>query len=967
MEDYDSVSCYHRANGFIEIEATGGSLPYAYAFDGGSYAANDTLFKGLDGGDYTLYVKDANECQASVEQFIYEPDSLRIDSISTLDLACGEEATGELHAYAKGGNIGEYTYSWTQYPDSNQARLQGLLGNDDEGYAIEYALYVQDRKGCRSVMETASLYEPQRMIVDLRSEGAECFGVADGNISLNVQAGTGTAPFAYSIDQGQTFGSDPLFVQQAHGIYHWVVQDANQCIRFGEVEVKEPEDILIHSVDIDSVRCYGTATAQVSVSLRGGTKPYYYSSDGIGFDTDSILTQLSAGEYNIRIRDRFNCKDSTRITIYAPDTLRTNIKAIDDVLCHAGNTGAIHLSTIGGTTPYAFSFDGGVSFQSDSSKENMFATHYNIRVEDENHCVNTLSATVNEPLPLQFSLKGRDSISCYSFNDGSLHLSRSGGIGPYYFTLNDTLTQTDSSFYKLGAHDYEVVLQDQNSCTDTIYTSLSEPDSLELSVASMIPILCADSATGELELTATGGNQGYLFSMDAVSYQVAPSFTHLMATNYVFYVKDRKGCESSIHQSLSSPTRITHSFDITPVACKEEATGAVTAAIDGGTPPYSFSWNSSDATLQLTEKAAGEYIITTTDNNACQKIDTAIIQEPASLFSAFIDSTADAYCEENPYGYARLSMTGGNSPYLIAWNDSANTKAISAAQLYHGRYYTVRAEDDNQCVREDSVFIDVIDPLAITDIPDTVVICLGDVFTTDQTKRSEGVNYLWTGAAQNFFSTTPAVTITDTGQYELQITDDFGCFAQHSFMVDTSANSLDADFYLAGLVQAGDTVVLVDVSWPMPDSVRWNFGANAGIYSDAPEMPMVYYPEDLDSTQITMTAYKGTCVTSITKKLIFFINPDELNLSKVTNASIKNVVLYPNPTEGRFAMDVAMSNYNKVTITILDASGIIIEERILHGETNYTEGFDLSKMPRGVYVMNITAGQDSRNVRFLVY
>lgn len=65
------VSVEGQETGEITVSASGGTAPYMYSIDGTSFQ-NDGTFSDLGAGDYTLVVKDANECtdteMATVEE-----------------------------------------------------------------------------------------------------------------------------------------------------------------------------------------------------------------------------------------------------------------------------------------------------------------------------------------------------------------------------------------------------------------------------------------------------------------------------------------------------------------------------------------------------------------------------------------------------------------------------------------------------------------------------------------------------------------------------------------------------------------------------------------------------------------------------------------------------------------------------------------------------------------------------------
>ncbi|MCG8305829.1 MAG: hypothetical protein MI975_00460 [Cytophagales bacterium] len=62
--DNVKVSIEGKATGEITVSATGGADPYMFSIDGSTFQTSG-LFSNLAAGDYTLTVKDANECTDS--------------------------------------------------------------------------------------------------------------------------------------------------------------------------------------------------------------------------------------------------------------------------------------------------------------------------------------------------------------------------------------------------------------------------------------------------------------------------------------------------------------------------------------------------------------------------------------------------------------------------------------------------------------------------------------------------------------------------------------------------------------------------------------------------------------------------------------------------------------------------------------------------------------------------------------
>jgi large repetitive protein len=86
-------------------------------------------------------------------------------------------------------------------------------------------------------------------------------------------------------------------------------------------------------------------------------------------------------------------------------------------------------------------------------------------------------------------------------------------------------------------------------------------------------------------------------------------------------VTDANGCVATATYTIVQETStLTLSAAITPTICTAEI-GAIDLTVEGGTPEYTFAWTGPDEftadTEDITDLAAGDYIVTVTDANGC--------------------------------------------------------------------------------------------------------------------------------------------------------------------------------------------------------------------------------------------------------------------------------------------------------------------------------------------------------------
>jgi hypothetical protein len=106
-----------------------------------------------------------------------------------------------------------------------------------------------------------------------------------------------------------------------------------------------------------------------------------------------------------------------------------------------------------------------------------------------------------------------------------------------------------------------------------------------------------------------------------------------MSNHYNLVVTDSLGCTFIIDSiNLSQPDALTlnvNGWNSSSDSCM--ASAEVTAS--GGTSGYSYSWNdaASSTTIDVQELCAGTYIITVTDANGCETIDSVTVSSTVGL------------------------------------------------------------------------------------------------------------------------------------------------------------------------------------------------------------------------------------------------------------------------------------------------------------------------------------------------
>lgn len=175
-------------------------------------------------------------------------------------------------------------------------------------------------------------------VITLSNLTASTCGLADGSITVSA---TGNGPITYSID-GATFQSGSSFDQLSSGIYTITAQDVNQCSATLDVTVQDVSDLIIMASSTSSGCELQNAT--ITVSASGGNPDYTYQLDQGTFQVDPTFTNLSAGIYEVTVKDAIGCQFTEPHQVLSGITWSGSVNAI--ILarcaitgCHVAGTG----------------------------------------------------------------------------------------------------------------------------------------------------------------------------------------------------------------------------------------------------------------------------------------------------------------------------------------------------------------------------------------------------------------------------------------------------------------------------------------------------------------------------------------------------------------------------------------------------------------------------------------------------
>ena len=639
--------CFGDCNGTATITGTGGTPTYTYTWVGGSHAQ---LLTGLCAGTYTVSITDANGCFNFTWQTITAPTQIAITGTPKV-VTCNGGIDGQITTTVSGGTPGAgYTYLWSNNQIGSTAT--GLTAGD-------YTVTVTDANTCKNSQSFTVTANPA-LVVGLGSKtDPKCFTSSNGSITVTVSGGVSAYGYAWSAPGGtsSTLGGLPT------GTYTVTVTDNVGCTTTGSWSITAPGELTI-TPSLTNALCNNQSNGKIDLVVTGGTTAYTYNWSGVSGTQryTAHVTGLGANTYSVTVTDANSCTAIGSYLITEPDPL-SGSGVVSNPICFGDCNGTATITGTGGTPTYTYTWVGGSHAQ---LLTGLCAGTYTVSITDANGCFNYTWQTITAPS--QITILGTPkTVTCYGGSDGQITTTISGGTTAYHYLWSDN--QSASTAVGLTAGDYTVTITDGNTCKMSKTFTVLQNSAISLSFSGINP-KCNLSTDGSVTVTATGGISPYTYNWSS-PFGSNATLSGLSTGTYWVTVTDNAGgnCTKTGSWSITAPSAVSLSSVVTPVTCYAYSTGAITASGSGGTPGYTYNWNTGISGATITGLTAGFYTVTVSDFNNCTKSLSWEVTQPGA-WSVGIGGAAKVCC--TPASTCPPAASSG-SVYTAAVNLGAYT------------------------------------------------------------------------------------------------------------------------------------------------------------------------------------------------------------------------------------------------------------------------------------------------------
>ena len=762
LEDITNISCNGLAEGMILLTVSGGSAPYSTSLP--SIEANPGEF-GLDNliaGSYVVDVTDDEGCVVSVPFELIEPETLLVD-LSFEDPNCFGESSGSITLIVSGGSE-PYSIEWVELGVFDELNLSDLPSGD-------YNIIITDAQGCEDSL-TVILEDPLEIAVLETTNPVLCNGGNTGSISLEVSGGLEPYTPVWTPVLDASLAQENLTA----GVYEVTLTDDNGCEFNNTFEITAPDEIII-TEEVSVLNCSEDLGA-IEISIEGGIEPYDISWVGIEASGETLLTELSAGDYSVTVIDDSECEVTEGYTITVPEAIEI-VEVITQPNCF-GELGVISLDITGGTGLYTIEWTG-VEADGDTEILDLIAGTYTVTVTDENGCeeeesyeiilINEFAANVNLTQP-----------DCFTLN-GEAILALEGGTEPYSIIWSGVAADDELSASEIAPGSYTVSITDANLCAIEVEFEITEP--YELSSETIFNgVLCNGENTGSIDITlinATGVIDYSWVNEELGFTSPTQDIENLFAGVYELTATDEIGCVfNETFEILETEELVITLENIQSETCEGLENGSIEVSISGGTLDYQIDWSGtgfSSNDEDILELASGDYTIQVADASNCITEEVYTITEPGVL--AVSSEVTDVLCNGGNTGSISLEVSGGLEPYTPVWTPVLDA-SLAQENLTAG-VYEVTLTDDNGCEFNNTFEITAPDEIIITEEV-SVLNCSEDLGAIEISIEGgiEPYDISWVGIEA---SGETLLTELSAGDYSVTVIDDSECEVTEGYTI----------------------------------------------------------------------------------------------------------------------------------------------------------------------------------------
>lgn len=383
---------------------------------------------------------------------------------------------------------------------------------------------------------------------------------------------------------------------------------------------------------------------------------------------------------------------------------------------------------------------------------------------------------------------------------------------------------------------YEIINGDEQEVTfnsaDGSITGTTETDvcagvATTSIMGTVTDVDCRGESTGSIDISVTGGGEGYGFEWS--NSTMDEDLSGLVAGTYMVTVTSNCSDPQMMSFTIGEPADgIDVMVNVTNgVNCFGEMTGTIDVEASGGTGNLGFLWNGEGTQNGVADQvglAAGDYMLTVSDEDGCTVAQTVTVDGPTMALSAD-PVVQDAGCGGMMTGSIDLNITGGTGGYTVMWSDGET--GVMRTGLAMGDYTPESVTDANGCTL--AIGTQTVGgggaAIMISSEINTVTPDMNGSIDVTVSGGTEPYTYAWTGPNDYTENTEDISNLDLPGAYILTVTDANGCAQMATISL---AQPLELAFDISNACDGADngSITILTSGGVLPYEFAWTDSEN---------------------------------------------------------------------------------------------------------------------------------------------
>jgi hypothetical protein len=161
---------------------------------------------------------------------------------------------------------------------------------------------------------------------------------------------------------------------------------------------------------------------------------------------------------------------------------------------------------------------------------------------------------------------------------------------------------------------------------------------------------------------------------------------------------------------------------------------------------------------------------------------------------------------------------------------------------------------------------------------------------------------------------------------------------------------------------------MVDVSWPLPLNIIWDYpSAMTKIFDNGPVVHGQF--NEAGKYEITLSASLGECRDKMAKTITILKASENVDGGRLGYKKfVTRFELYPNPHDGEFDVSIELAEESPVTLSVWSVTtSLNMGKWKDSGQSSYLKHIDLRPLMSGQYVLRLDHAKGHEMIRFIVH